>query len=176
MKKILLIFAVCVVLVLGVGVIGLLVNDTEPEVRVTTLPEIPSGERPEITTRQEDTAVRVSQKDGKSVIVRDFLTDTDTYEVSDDGIYVIGSLEQEIGDQYKIYYFDFDGSITVSLLSEPLALSRKLAEEELKESLGMTEGQLCDAVVVVNTPAFISDPYSGRDLGLSFCPGSVSLE
>ena len=126
----------------------------------------------------EEGVVKISLENGGMIRARDFLQDEDTFELSDDGIYSFSSSQKQgkIGDSYNIYYDDLDGSIIVSLRSVPLSTSRFLAEISLKQDTGLSEDDLCTANILVNTPLEVSPGYSGRNLGLSFCPGSVSLE
>jgi len=126
----------------------------------------------------EQGVVKISLENGGVVRARDFLQDEDTFELSDDGIYLFSSSRKKgkIGDSYNTYYDDLDGSIIVSLRSVPLSTSRFLAEISLKQDTGLSEADLCEANILVNTPLEVSPEYSGRNLGLSFCKGSVSLE
>lgn len=111
---------------------------------------------------------------GQRVQVRDFSNDADTFVFTPETI-VLGEEEGLVDTQYRIFYFPEDGSITISLLSEPLHISRELAQEELATSLGLSEALLCSFTIRVTTPRTVSDPYAGRNLGLSFCDTSVSL-
>jgi hypothetical protein len=176
MNKIKIIVAACVLILMGVVIVSFLLNSDDTAIESPVVfPEVdPTLERQ--TQDSFGDAVVLSTKAGRSVQIRNFMEDADTYELSDDGIYVIGEKDESIGDNYKIYYHDFDGSIIVSLRSIPLATVRVLAEVELKKTTGLIESQLCDMNIVVNTPRDVSESYSGRDLGLSFCPGSVSLQ
>jgi hypothetical protein len=78
---------------------------------------------------------------------------------------------------FEIFFFgDYGGSITVSLLDEDLRFARGRAEAVLQERLGV-DGvlELCSYDIRVTTPLFVSEEYSGRNLGLSACPGSVQF-
>jgi|GEM_PF-1614553 len=112
--------------------------------------------------------------DGKRVFVRDFMQDDDTVVYTNDTV-ILGQEEGLDGIQYQIFYFPEDGSITVSLLSEPLHISRQLAEQELIDSLGIARKYLCGFDIWITVPGFVSEAYSGRNLGLSFCEGATIL-
>ena len=146
-----------------------------PEPTVTTFPASDGVSKNPIQESADQ--VLLQSRDGTPFPVRNFLNDADTYELSDDGIYIIGERsEAVVGQQYRIFYDTRDNSIIVSLRSEPLSISRDLAEAELRASTGLSATQLCNALIVVNVPREVSPTYAGRDLGLSFCQGSSRLE
>lgn len=75
---------------------------------------------------------------------------------------------------YDIIY-DGDGSISIGIFKEPLKDTRKAAEAELLRLVGIDEAEACSLVIMVFVPVSVNSQYSGNDLGLSFCPGSVTL-
>ena len=76
---------------------------------------------------------------------------------------------------YALLYFPEDQSFTVSLYSEPLAEKRIAAEQELLALLGITSDEACLLRHVVMTPWWVSEFYSGKNLGFSFCPGATKF-
>ncbi|HRH55447.1 MAG TPA: hypothetical protein PK609_01105 [Candidatus Paceibacterota bacterium] len=63
----------------------------------------------------------------------------------------------------------------VALLSEPVGAARSSAEAALKTRLALSNSELCSLDVQVWTNADVNSMYAGKDLGLSFCPGSTQL-
>ncbi len=109
-----------------------------------------------------------------TVNTRDFRNDSDVVAV-DEVTYQIdeGVTNNEVS--FQIYFDDIDKSFTVSLLQEPLRSSRINAEQALLKRLDVQKNDLCNMNIIVNTPSFVSEEYSGNNLGLSFCPGAVAL-
>ena len=122
-----------------------------------------------------DQTSAILSKGGQRVIVRDFTHDADTYEFTPTTV-VVGGQEGIDGELYKIFYFPEDGSVTVSLMATPFGFARELAVKELQESFGISQTELCAFDIWVSVPDNVSELYSGQNLGLSLCPGSVSLE
>lgn len=114
----------------------------------------------------------VVQKDGTSVNVPDF-TKTDQPPIAgpDTGYQVSGSN----ASSFQILYFPNQSYFLVSLFSEPLGQTRLAAEAALRSKLGLSDSQLCALNIEVHTDAETNETYSGRDLGLSFCPGATAL-
>lgn len=102
--------------------------------------------------------------------------DTSTYEHVADDIYLARSKTNRDKTFYEIYYYANENKIGVSLLSEPISIARELAEEDLIDMLRLSKESLCNQEISVTTPRFASPEFAGRELGLSFCPGSVQLE
>lgn len=161
-----------------VGVVAFmyLTGGSEPEE-----PQISGGEFPTPTEQpqQEITIVNsVQTKSGERVQVRDFTNDEGVELLEgEERSYRIGAEEGPNGPLFEIFFFgDYGGSITVSLLDEDLRFARGRAEAVLQERLGV-DGvlELCSYDIRVTTPLFVSEEYSGRNLGLSACPGSVQF-
>ena len=171
MKNKVLIFAIIFFLT-GVAVFSffLITRDSEEEGADTEVyfdsDSLPvTGDRPNQTT--ETASVRSG---------RDFILDPDVdmwYE--DEETYLIDENLSTDEIIFQTFYFPKDDSITISLQNENLRLARTLAEEALLERLGLPKEELCDLPILVTTPAFVSEEYSGINLGLSFCPNSVPL-
>lgn len=148
-------------------------NGQQPDnEHVTQFPETNDGTVEVVDVTDKFT---VLGKDGTQVEVRDFLKDTSVVKWGDS--YVIAEdVDVKRDLYYQIFYFPMDRSISVALLQEPLSLSRNLAERALHERLMLSQDVLCKLDINVSTPSFVSDTFSGRDLGLSFCPGAIQLE
>lgn len=79
---------------------------------------------------------------------------------------------------YQILFFTSgsENRILISLLAEPLGETRKNAEVELRSSLKLSDADICAlSNLEVWTLPSVNETYSGQDLGLSFCPGSILL-
>ncbi len=92
------------------------------------------------------------------------------------GIFSITTLENENPYPFGIIFNEKNGSFAIGLEKEPIAQSRLEAEAYLKSVLQISNDDLCTLNVFVGVPASVNQFYAGRNLGLSFCPGSVSLE
>jgi len=111
---------------------------------------------------------------GNMVSVRDFISDHDV-AVVDNGVWLIDNENGVTGPLFQTFYFA-DGGIAITLLQEPLHTARQAAEAALVARTGLSEARLCDFDVRVGTPVSVSEVFSGRDLELSFCEGSVNLQ
>lgn len=76
---------------------------------------------------------------------------------------------------YSLEYFALDRTFTIALLDRNLREARIVAERDLLTRFNLTEEQACSLNVLVSTIASVSQEFSGRQLGLSFCPGRVDL-
>jgi hypothetical protein len=120
------------------------------------------------------TSAVLATKAGEALVVDNLLGTSGLTETSNDGLY-----EYRAGDtfnsRYTIAYHEFDGSIIVSLQSQPLANVRREAEQALLQLTRLPQSTLCELTILVTTPISVSQTFSGQNLGLSFCPGSVPL-
>lgn len=71
--------------------------------------------------------------------------------------------------------FSSDGTFTIGLFKEPLREARIAAEQRLREFVEVSDDILCDLPITVAVPDTIQPRYAGRDVGLSFCSGALSL-
>lgn len=133
---------------------------------VTVLPESPSGEYVPYT----DVHV-IQSKTGSVLPAVELISNSMTEQLADD-FYALS----EDDETYQIYYHSGSGRITIMLFKEPLGFTRSFAEKRLKETLSFSEEELCDMAVTVSTNEFVNPGYTGINLGLSFCEGSLSLE
>ncbi len=78
-------------------------------------------------------------------------------------------------DIYNIYYNEEEGLILILLYDEDLARARDMAEAQLTKIFPQTKGELCDMNVSIQTNEHVNKYFSGKNLGLSFCPGSLEL-
>ena len=132
----------------------------------------PSGKTPPLTTtggytRQPQTiatysgatysAVPILQNRQTSVVTTDLYKNTNN------------------ADMYNIFYNDSIGIGMILLYNENLKQARSAAETQLLTVLPYAREQICDMDIRVLTNEYVSKAYSGINLGLSLCPGSVQL-
>ncbi|PIZ98417.1 MAG: hypothetical protein COX77_04715 [Candidatus Komeilibacteria bacterium CG_4_10_14_0_2_um_filter_37_10] len=77
---------------------------------------------------------------------------------------------------YSMSYYPFDQGFIINLLNPNLNFARQRAEEDLLKYLGISKEEVCRLKIMVNTTYSISKEYSGRNLGLSFCPNSQTIQ
>ena len=92
-------------------------------------------------------------------------------EVLADGVYQIS----DSLDEYTIYYNQYSSVIFIHLYATPLGLMRQQAERKLKEILPLQDSEICEIDIAVTTNPFVDQEFSGRNLGLTFCPNAVPL-
>lgn len=78
-------------------------------------------------------------------------------------------------ENYILEYFPENHTFNITLLGNNLRESRITAEQELLRQFSITQEQACSLKVMVGTIVSVSQEFSGRQLGLSFCPGRVDL-
>lgn len=117
--------------------------------------------------------------DGTSLQVKNFKQHPDfVADPLNPGNYYLGY--NTIGDPtkkvpYTILYIDTIQYFNVVLLQEPLGRARKAAERYLMERLGVSQNDMCRLSYQLGAPGYVNEAYAGRELGFSFCSGSVSL-
>lgn len=113
----------------------------------------------------------ITLSDGSSVTVPDFTANQPVWASKENGYQVAGT---EYG-AYQIIYFENGSGFLISIFQEPLGENRLKAEEELRSTLRLSDAQLCKLSIDVAVSDDANETYSGRNLGLSFCPGAVPL-
>lgn len=129
----------------------------------------------QVVTPLEPHVPSLLNKSGNRVPVRNFIKDLDTIPLAND-FYEVRYESDEGGDVGQIYYYSGAGNILILLDQNPLADSRVKMEEELKAMTELSEVELCDLDVVVTTDENINFEYAGKNIGLSFCPGSEQFK
>ncbi len=92
------------------------------------------------------------------------------------GIYSLTPIEKTTPLSFDIVFNEENGSFAIGLTEEPIAQARREAEMYLQQQLNISSEQMCQLNIFVGVPYKVNTFYSGRNLGLSFCPNSVSLE
>lgn len=157
---------------IGLWLMLRLVNNGEEE--FTQLPPSPTSTTSGVPIKEGEKylAIRTSQGD---VLVIDPRTLAGTSAMGND-LYALTSLENVSATPFGIIFSAVDGTFAVGLEQEPLGQTRRSAESYLTSLLGVTESDLCYLNIYVGTTDQVNKFYSGRNLGLSFCPNSVELD
>ncbi len=152
-----------------------------PSPTPTNVPQVPT---PQQTPQANVPTIRMRTASGGTMLVRDFGRDSDTYaDPVNRGYYYLGyHTQQDQRDQtanqnqpYIVEYINQTNYFNISLLAEPLGQTRLAAEQSLMTRLGVSQAQLCQLDYMVSVPSYVSEVYSSRNLGFSFCTGSVPL-
>jgi hypothetical protein len=117
-------------------------------------------------------------RDGQTVTVPDFTYGHPSVEVEDTGItYVYVTQDDTLTEADPAYgiVYGSDASIVIGLLAEPAAQSRQRGEVKLRELLPVPDVVLCALNIKVVAADTMETMYGSKDLGLSFCDGSVAL-
>lgn len=129
-------------------------------------------------TSQPAGTLTVTGATGGTITVKDFKEDPSTVPFPNDTTHYVlagGLSPSENNTPYTILYVESDQSFTVSLLTEPLADIRHLAEQDLMDRLGINQVDACSLRYSVLVPYKVSAIYAGKNLGFSFCPGATKL-
>jgi hypothetical protein len=110
-----------------------------------------------------------------NVNINSILSNPKTTDLGSGAYIIAGGDGTTIDTKYQIGYYAPDQSYTISLLTLPLKATRIEAEQNFLQTTKLSKEEACKERVMVATPFEISTEYSGKDLGMSFCPGSVTL-
>lgn len=75
-------------------------------------------------------------------------------------------------DDYRLSYNPADSNFYINIFSQPFEVSRKKAEKDFLDILGVSQPEACKLRVVESAPAAEAN-LAGKNLGLSFCVGEV---
>lgn len=109
---------------------------------------------------------------GDVAIVKDLRIQNGAEDIGDNN-YIVGDTSSS--PLYELVIYD-DRSYLISLNALPLAEARLRGERDLLGRLGISKEVACTLRVRVATSFDVSAAYAGKELGLSFCPGSLTLE
>lgn len=115
------------------------------------------------------------ENNNEKIEVRNFKNDPGVTAWGDNSTLVLGDGLIDEDPAFQIFYYDLDQSFNIAILQEPIAEVRKVAETQLLKRLQISTEDACSLLIVVATPGFVSEDLSGKNLGLSFCPGSMQL-
>ena len=92
-----------------------------------------------------------------------------------DGMYSLNGTRSNAQANFSLVYSNIDNSYSIAILAEPVDLNRIEASKYFLELLQTDEVTACTLNVYVGTVAAVNENLSGKNLGLSFCPGSMTL-
>lgn len=135
----------------------------------------PAGSATSTGTSSGDTVTLVTTG-GTSVVVPDFTKGKPSRSLGTQQFYALTSNQQTEGvaAQFDIVY-GTDSSISIILLKEPLGQARLAAEVELRKIIPLSDTELCALNVNVGPTYAVNEFYSNTNVGLSFCPGAITL-
>jgi hypothetical protein len=117
--------------------------------------------------------------DGTTVEANDLKKDPELVASPyNEGQYFLGyHYDEETTEEppYLIEYEEGTQFFYITLLTEPLAETRKTAEQYLMQRLGLNQANLCRLQYMVSVPNRVNSFYAGKSLGFSFCPGATPL-
>ena len=187
-----LIIATIVLLLVGVGIVIFFkivtpstpppptdgTQSTLPTTNPTTVtPTTPGDGQTDVGVTQVP-MITVLAVNGRPVSVKDFKTDPTTYTTPNiPGHYFLaGGLDPNTDNApYSIFYVESDQSFNISLWVEPIAETRRAAEQVLLQNLGVQEYVACTLRYSVLVTYNVNPLYSSKNLGFSFCPGATQL-
>lgn len=159
------------VVVIGVALFLVFGKDTESPTPPSNGNEFPIDTNGNPTQPAEKFTIVL--EDGSERQVPNFLSEQQPEVASAENGYQVAG-DASTGD-YQILYFPSESYFLVSLFVEPLGAVRLSAERELRQKLGLSDADLCALHSEVTTSVHVNELYGGKNLGLSFCPGSVPL-
>lgn len=160
-KKILLLFAIFVVLILiSFFLVNYFNNKNKKEIGTPTYSPVPSGNLPTSSTSFQ------KPKGQKIVIsgieVNNFYNKNPQINQREDVTFVDTS-------KFQILYFSQENEFLISIMDSPFETVRLEAERQFLKELGINEENACGLKVTISTPGFVNPEESGRNYKLSFC-------
>ncbi len=124
-----------------------------------------------------DAGVTLPLANGESIDVENFLALPEvTPATYNENNYFLGNTFEDAQTAEYIITFDAETKyFNIILLKKPFAASRLAVETYMKETLGLSESQLCGLDYTVSVPGYVDEAASGADYRFSFCSGSVQL-
>ncbi|MFM2423658.1 MAG: hypothetical protein RLZZ70_43 [Candidatus Parcubacteria bacterium] len=166
MKKILFIIAICtIVVILFLRVFWLSSSQTNnnPEVFTDKNTSIVS-----IETIPKTTALPAGNK------VTDITLLPEIIDLGE-GMYSLNGTRSNPEAGFSLLYNKANNSYAIAILSKPIPENRIAASRYFLELLQTDEDTACSLNVYLGTVIDIDPAYTGTNLGLSFCPGSVQF-
>lgn len=124
----------------------------------------------------DDAAGRLSIKvrTGEYIFVNDFRK-TSSFNKHGDKSYYLTRDEPMVRNTFDITYTPNGDFFNVVIEDKPLSRVRRAAENFLQKKLGVTRDDMCNLNYQLVTVNSVSERYSGRPLGFSFCAGAAQL-
>jgi len=136
------------------------------------------------TTSALETTMSISNVNGESVKIKNFINDsTTTKDPINSGYYYLGyHIYEGVSDStvtdnppYIITYISATQYFNIALLQEPIGTTRLASEQFLISNLGISQDQMCLLKYMISVPNRVNSQYAGKNLGFSFCPGATKL-
>lgn len=91
------------------------------------------------------------------------------------GMYVSDARTLGESAGFSMVYYAEGGSFAIDISGKPTAVYREKASRYLLSVLNISETEACQLRLYVGVSHATDPSLSGKNLGLSFCPGSVKL-
>jgi hypothetical protein len=184
MKKIIIIVGILVIVGMLISIVYMVRTPASTDLGDQSNPTpFPEGNDTQIDIPDKNQSkITVTSNTGQTLEVRNFITDPETIaDAVNPGSYSLGN-HFETADvastdtpPYVIRYDVKAKSFSIGLFAEPIKEVRLDAEAQMLRQLGISKEQMCQLNYIVSVPGFVNESYSSRNLGFSFCPGSVTL-
>ena len=122
-----------------------------------------------------DVPYEIALADGSTIEVQNFIPQTQPEWWKEGLPYFIAGNGDVSGPGYEIQFSPETSKFIVTIFKEPIGERRKAAEQVLRTSLGLPDSALCWLKYGVYVLYEVNPTYGDRNLGFSFCPGSVPL-
>ena len=130
---------------------------------------------PEVNTAIESGLITLITQDGE-VQINDVRSLPNVIQMSNARYEIRTPDADEFFNPFTINFAADSGTFAISLSEEPLAETRRRMEVFLQNILGISSSDMCKLKVYVGVNVYVNEYFSGKNLGFSFCPGSVALD
>lgn len=132
-------------------------------------------------------SISLPARAGGTVATNDFINNGTTVPDTENpgNYYLAGSVGYCLSDgtcpsgapasDFKVVYFSKEQAFAIGLTKEPIGQARQDAEQFMLSTLGISKADLCNLNYYIGTDNEVNPTYAGKNLGFSFCPGSVPL-
>ena len=183
MKKILLILASIVALLVGIAFVLMQQGKKSSEVSEvipsdTSFVSTSTDAESNLFPTTDNISTTSSEGVGQTPPI--FLKNNDvTSDNNNPGNFFLGNRfpqnQSDPSPNYVILYSKDNHFFTITLLTEPLNYARSEVEVYLRSVLKISDNEMCRLNYSLAVPDAVNQQYSGRDLKFSFCPESVAL-
>ena len=125
-------------------------------------------------SNDDDTIIVELEASGRDIKISNPAQSTNFADIGAN-VYVSDERQLGRGVGFSMTYFAESNSFAIDISGKPTEEYRRKAGAYLLESLQITEAEACQLRVYLGVSHSVDPNLSGRNLGLSFCPGSVEL-
>ena len=133
-----------------------------------------SGNNAVVTLPPTSNKLAIKLDSGQIASVNDFRRFPRVSGVGKD-LYHLQGLPGDPDAPVGFFFNDRNDSFSIGIEALPLNENRTAVSEAFRIMLGVSEKELCLMNIYVGVPYGLSPEMAGKNLGLSFCPGAVSL-